>query len=78
MTITVQRGRRGEVSPPAAEIRDLGRPKSTRKLVFHHSRVSREARNLARHRGRFSPSPPLATRLGRITKRDTTTDWRVH
>jgi hypothetical protein len=62
MSGSIQRGKGGDVSPAGREKLNLGLPKKTRIWVFHHSRDTREARNLARRRGRFSPPPPLAHR----------------
>jgi hypothetical protein len=70
MTGQVQRGTGVRAYPSAVRIRDLGRPKKTRKLVFHHSRVSREAETLAPQRGTANPSTPLTDRLGQTHTRN--------
>src|SRR5262245_56151800 len=61
MNARVQEGTRGRPSPPTPKMRELGSPKKTWIPGKLHSRVSREARIVARQTGTTSPYP----RLGR-------------
>lgn len=58
MTGQVQRGTGVRAYPSAVRIRKLGRPKKTKKWVFHHSRVSREAETLGPPEGYGVPPYP--------------------